>query len=1601
MSLVSNWVNWIDRNIVEGGKAVIGTFAEKAIDAPIGFRVFQDPTRTVTRRREFFEKYANVAQNIGAGISTAALLTDSNNPTLQDGFQLTKGGSIAEGDIGRTFTDYGKVISPAQAIFGASDIGPAPGIRAGIRLGANLIGADVPTGAKKDFNIYDEEQRRVAFDEEIIGKWSTGLADAVITWYTDPFFVGARGVRLARTQTLDRSVPLGDTDAINKVIQQSGPSAFLDEVLVTDQAGLLKNRVVRLSSDPEFVAGLFGEIDNARFGVKAREVAEDTYRALLGDEVALTRLDSLAAASADAIRRARTSRPLSESSIQHIADIQFNGDVNAALLAKPELSNKLSAVHQDLLKRDKYLQNAVQKARDGFGASPFTGPQAILPARFGFIERGRATRGRMRADAALGGPGLKSTAQRSTDGLEWKVQDFQLAPYHRVVRFISWSGLQRPSGIVNYKGFAAAESTDELIAFLDKVQPLRGLENSAKKRNLLNKYISAKTDVARADVIREIEDFAIDSVNKEYNLNVALTPLEQQKYKAQGIKPPETLGEALKIDILLRRQNARQELKKSGFIAEGDVDPIVSVTPELSSQIAETYQMIDIIMYQRLAKENAKSLRALATKAGDRLLELYKTFDFFWRASVLLRLGYPQRNVGEGGLRSVLYFRSFANVQLTAGLKNTAENIKRTLITERWDRWKLAQEMGMNKPKASLSSYENMISWQEGQVSIAKGALKEKTDTLKELIKDSKKTKISIKQKNAIKKDIDKLKDEIQTIKQSVLEAEQGLSNLLGKIGAQLGVKGSKLNKARVGRKPITVSNLTFKGSAEGDMGAVGMKLASSARTKRAEVRNPMVPSRSVESYGFGLIRPGEIGYWEGLAVAGRQFRNAEVTKRLMLIDTTRGTRYTANEVKKIDEWFRSSDPIARRERANTYAALQSKEALNNYVNVRWNDVQNYFPDEEIRKAMANESSSLNAYQLRSKMEQRPDLGNIHGELITPKGSRTTGELLTDTVDTLYKYLGTLPEDIMVRVPFYDAVYRNSIIQGAEALLKREKRTGVKVTSSEVRQVEFAAHRAALKEVNRNLFTIKRYSNFAALGSFVSPFIQAHLNTFRTWGRLAYENIDLFAPIPVIWRQKTPSDFIGIDEDTGELFVTLQIPKSWRKEGKLFQDVAEVDVALNRFNFILAGDPWYSPGFGPLVQIPASSIVRSIPWIDKKIYEQTGLVLPVKKFIDKFVLPFGVSNSPASLDLVASASIKRAMSIGGAKSGAFTTREFLTTMNKINTVEWQKYRQGLRDSEPTPEELNDRTINFFWLRLIANLGLPVIPQLKTDYDVYFSKYNELTSQYGFEEGEALFYEKYPDYFEMVITRYRKNETGIDPTVEASYRAEKFAPLINKIEQYNPYVSQLITNDIGVELEFDDAAYTWQLRNPIGGTGEVKYRDKIDADTAMKEAKIKSGWMEYNKFMEWLDAETLAAGFQTREDRGAEWLKETRKNFIDDLAKNNEAWGIRFKEEFSPEGYRKNIRAIELIINDPEFMDSEIAKNEPAWDYVIDYIDFRNYIITELERREATGGSRGYDANSNADIRRGVELFVAERKAESPKFTLWYDRYLAADQFDRF
>jgi hypothetical protein len=83
-----------------------------------------------------------------------------------------------------------------------------------------------------------------------------------------------------------------------------------------------------------------------------------------------------------------------------------------------------------------------------------------------------------------------------------------------------------------------------------------------------------------------------------------------------------------------------------------------------------------------------------------------------------------------------------------------------------------------------------------------------------------------------------------------------------------------------------------------------------------------------------------------------------------------------------------------------------------------------------------------------------------------------------------------------------------------------------------------------------------------------------------------------------------------------------------------------------------------------------------------------------------------------------------------------------------------------------------------------------------------------------------------------------------------------------------------------------------------------------------------------------------------------------------------------------------------MLEDEEFTNSDWFKNEPAFQWLVEYMDFRDYISNELENSK----SSDINSTSNQVLRDTVDNFVADAKRNSPKFALWYDRFLEQDEF---
>ena len=1670
MSLLKDFTDFLDRNFdtpaeaaqrideeIESAKAFLGETLEYV--APEG-----------TKQRTVLDKAAQIGQAFGAGISTIPLLADKQNPAYKDGFQIS--------DIKETYYGPARQISPAQALFGASEIAPFNLPRKAFNVAEDL-GFNVPTGGRRDFDIYNEEQRRIAFDEELIGKFSTGAADFMVSWYADPFVVGAEAGLLAKNKLINPKVPLGDVEAIREMIpltkvkrpsedltyteldemlgvprpapvktpkeKRTGASAFIDFALRTDATGILKHPFARNSSNPDAIAGIFGDINVENYGIKARPIAENTLRALFGDEKALKVLEKEAASIGDMIDRLSTREFARATSsrkfgIQLLADFTFDGDVNAMLLRNQEEGLKYKNILDDVKTRNASLRNLLNRVKDNVVESPFLGTKAIAPSRFSLVEDARAKIAETKTKAFIND---RFFFTEPIEGLEWTSKVFKLSNHDWPVRVISWSGLQQPSGWVPFKGIGSSGSADELIAFMDKVRPWRSKNGVDVKRNLLNQYLRAQTDADRIVIITKIENQAVKAINKRYGLDRKLTESEKVTVdnlkikKMDGSGPATTLADMIKWKIDQKRNNVLEHYRSKQF-AYNDGEWVFT-DPTLSAQLGDAMPMLDIKLYQSFASRELSAVKKGLSYAGAGWKAVEGAIDAVWRPVTLLRLAYPQRNVISESFRTVIYHEGILEMMtgIARGTGNATNNLYHNVVGNRIQKYVLAKELGLSVPKTMLGSYKSILKWNKVELDVTKKNYNEKTAMLDlartklarnmELKTDTrslKKNQDILEKRKELKQEVKLLNKEVSELEPQLIEQQKFYGELLKAVDNIQQKPGGKSNKYTQGKADIVVGDLIFKGARSGALGSIGTKLVSAGQKQKKEIRNPSKQSTRYTSYGWKTLDPNSPDYYPALYVQARQLRETEVTRRMLLIDVTRGKRHVVSELNKIKKWFLSDDRLAQIEFRNTKVTKpkeiardpdkkltkkeqkelaisiekrkKSKYDIDNYIALRWSEVQNYFPDQSLRFDIANRPyeqipSPAELEARLGQLEIENKLSPIPGEAfeITQK---TLPKLYGRFVDTFFKYLGTIPEDNFIRVPFYTSIYEEAINNGAKLLQQKTKRTGKAATELEIRGVEKAAHREALKESKTILYTVERYSNIVPLLSFAMPFIQAGINTTRVTGKLLLNNPKPLIRPTTVWGDEWNEKLVDKDSSTGEPLITVQIPNSWKKYPG-FKELESVSFPVTRLFIPFSGEPWWNPGAGPVLQLSVSNFVNAVPHLDLAVESKTGYNIPIRKNFEQYVLPFGPSREPLSYDLLLPAWTKRGVSA----TRQLNDQSFLTTANKFLAIENQKFRDGTRNDEPTPEEIVARTTWFFMLRLGFNQALAVVPILNVEYKQYFDIYRGYAEKYGIEKADAMFYENYPEFYEMVITSPTKNTTGADATSISSQQISTNESLIAKIQTEDPYVTALITNPWGVDKEgntFDRAAYNFQFRN-TPATGGQKFRETVSFEEATKNAKVGTGWMAYNKFMQAFDIKVQQNGFDSYNSRGAGFLKEERNAWIEQQKLINPVWFNEYSDGFESGKYKSTLRAIDIVLKDKKFTESSWYKSDPTFKTLEEYMLFREEVVDYLKDMP----SQNIDAQSNQFVKDEVDKKVRELKNTSPKFSLWYDRYLEQDKFE--
>ena len=596
----------------------------------------------------------------------------------------------------------------------------------------------------------------------------------------------------------------------------------------------------------------------------------------------------------------------------------------------------------------------------------------------------------------------------------------------------------------------------------------------------------------------------------------------------------------------------------------------------------------------------------------------------------------------------------------------------------------------------------------------------------------------------------------------------------------------------------------------------------------------------------------------------------------------------------------------------------------------------------------------------------------------------------------------------MSRHPLFNQLYEGH----AKALVRQEIKQGAKVSQADADRIAETARRLALKDTRKLVFDIAHRTDAGHALRFMSPFYAATTEAWQRWGRIiadrpqvvGYASQFFNAPISWGWAQDRDGNTIRRDgtvtttDENGKL-VQRFVPKGERmiiaRVPKFLVDsdvgkalgMDSVDnklknwqVSQDSMNLITQGDPWFNPGTGPVVSIPASLLVKDKPK-QAEVLRHLG-VLPFGP------TPGGVGDTVAQQALPAYA------------------RNFLTSFDtsderyqrvKLQIMQRAAYEHAnLGKPMPSAQEIADQTRNYWLFSAATAFTQPFATQRQDQFQFYRDQYNNLRRKDPLNADQQ-FLDRFGESYFVFAQATSENSGGVQATMKAVELQKRYADVIAK----NPDLAALIIGPEG-NGPFSPEAYAYQLTVPLVPGGAEAQRTKMSADEAMAENQRRLGWARFTQLNNALTAQLHAGGFDSFEDAGAEKLKGMRSSIakllgdplLPDGSQNafyNEQWSKDYYT-IDPKRYDRLIPGLTAVAN------SELSKLKNRSDLrtLQEYLGYRRAITTTLAQRDKAGGSAALKAKSNADLASTWGRIVDGLVESDTRFGDLHHRYLSRD-----
>lgn len=615
------------------------------------------------------------------------------------------------------------------------------------------------------------------------------------------------------------------------------------------------------------------------------------------------------------------------------------------------------------------------------------------------------------------------------------------------------------------------------------------------------------------------------------------------------------------------------------------------------------------------------------------------------------------------------------------------------------------------------------------------------------------------------------------------------------------------------------------------------------------------------------------------------------------------------------------------------------------------------------------------------------DQFQIHGQSLgLVAGQNPLGHKISKLMDAAMKMIGDLPDDALTRHPLFAATYNAEGKRYLEMIPD-----GQLLGNKEVKAMANAGREVALRQVRRTLFAGDRYTSAAQKMRHISPFFAAYQEGVHSYGRIFTENPHALYRISQAWN--SPNNLGIVVNDKGEPVkgsdgittndkLVLQLKgwggKKWAEGHGFFG----VQISKTSYNIITQGDPFYSPGFGPLAQFGISKLVKTFPKTED-VY---------KTFISSYGAPTGFWNA------FLPATGKRVQSVLQQENDTAWTQAFGMNITDLQTeVNLGKHKPA--NVAQLEKEAKDRTNQVMWLRVANNALNPFPPSPVSEFQFFRDQYHALQEvgrtdhagdpgwadrQFIMDNGDAYF---------PIMQSISKSNAGVQATANTQSAASKYKDIIGTLQ--TPRLMGAIIGPEGTG-KFSSTVYGNQYGDKINrlDSGDANnVRSRMSPDDAAVALQVNAGWFQYQKVITDLNAMAIERGGQSYKDFAD--LSAVTHTLINQLGHdangNANLWFDDFMSHNAQDFESKVLPDMANIVAAPG-----LAKR-PDIQLLAQYLTVRNQFKAMLMQRQAAGGSGTMTTKANVDIATAYANFVGMLANQNTVFSEnWVSKWIDHD-----